>query len=357
MSPIISKGTCVAGVGARTPVGTNAISSTAAVRAGIAAFAEHPYMVDKSGDPMNVALDAVLSGEIVGYERFLQIGIPAASEALTHLLRIKEPRSLSVVIGLPESRPGLPRDLGARVEERFKGVLQKHFGGVELMTLNAGHSSALIALEEGHSRISNGTTEFCLIGGIDSYLEPETLEWLDEGNQLHSESNSWGFIPGEAAGFCLLCSQRTAEHLGLNVLARILAVSTARESKLIKTDAVCVGEGLTAAIKQVLQALPENTKIDEMICDLNGEPYRADEFGYAIVRVSERLANPSDFLTPADCWGDVGAASGTLFVILSAVVGSRGGLKGPHMLLSTSSESGQRCAGLLMTNPSRKLEV
>lgn len=354
MNGIVSIETCVAGVGARTPVGTNAISASAAVRAGIAAFVEHPYMVDKSGNRMKVALDALLNGEIVGYERFLRIGVPAAREALARLSRVKGPRSLSVIIGLPEARPGLPGDLGAKVDGGFKTALQSDFDRVEITILNTGHSSALMALEEGRSRINSGAAEFCLVGGIDSYLDPETLEWLDEGNQLHSETNSWGFIPGEASGFCLLCSERTAERFGLSVPARILAVATARELNLIKSDAVCVGEGLTAAIKQVLQVLPKETKIDDMICDLNGEPYRADEFGYSIVRVSERLTNGSDFLTPADCWGDVGAASGALFVILAAVAGMRGGLKGRHTLVFASSESGSRCAGLLSTSPPKK---
>jgi hypothetical protein len=46
---------CVVALGASTPVGRDAWSSAAAVRAGISAFAQHPYMIDTAGEPMQVA--------------------------------------------------------------------------------------------------------------------------------------------------------------------------------------------------------------------------------------------------------------------------------------------------------------
>ncbi len=80
---------------------------------------------------------------------------------------------------------------------------------------------------------------------------------------------------------------------------------------------------------------------------MNGEPYRADEFAYTIVRHGGRFVDASDFLTPADCWGDVGAASGPLFVVLAATSGQRGYAKGALTLFWTSSDSGERCAALV----------
>ena len=51
-------------------------------------------------------------------------------------------------------------------------------------------------------------------------------------------------------------------------------------------------------------------KVSDVYCDLNGEPYRADEFGFAALRTKEHFASASDFVAPADCWGDVAAAGG-----------------------------------------------
>jgi 3-oxoacyl-[acyl-carrier-protein] synthase-1 len=80
---------------------------------------------------------------------------------------------------------------------------------------------------------------------------------------------------------------------------------------------------------------------------MNGEPYRADEYGFTVARTSERFVDAADFLAPADCWGDVGAASGPLYLGLAAAAGRRRYSQGPYWLAWTSSESGERCAALL----------
>jgi 3-oxoacyl-[acyl-carrier-protein] synthase-1 len=340
----------VIGFGARTAVGATAIATAAAVRAGIARFAEHPYMIDKAGNRMVVAMAVFILDEVGGIDRFVELGLPSAEEAMVPLTKVSGgTESVLVLIGLPAERPGLPKSLSERVAERFKNEIQKRFRILKVETFNAGHSAGLMALEEGCRRILSGSVEICLVGGIESYHEPETLEWLDDENQLHSESNRWGFIPGEAAGFCLLCSKKAIDRLRLKVFGKVLAVATERETNLIKTDAVCLGEGLSKAVKQVIKGLPFETKIDYMICDLNGEPYRGDEFGYTIVRTSDRFVNPSDFLTPADCWGDVGAASGPLFIMLPLIAWQKGYFKVSHTLICASSEGGQRSTALLYT--------
>jgi 3-oxoacyl-[acyl-carrier-protein] synthase-1 len=57
----------------------------------------------------------------------------------------------------------------------------------------------------------------------------------------------------------------------------------------------------------------------------------------------------SDFVAPADCWGDVSAASAPLCLALSVIASSKGYANGQYALLWTSSESGERGAALLLT--------
>ena len=87
-------------------------------------------------------------------------------------------------------------------------------------------------------------------------------------------------------------------------------------------------------------------KADHMYCDMNGEPYRADEFGFATIRAGGLFRDPSAFTAPADCWGDVGAASGPLFLILAEAAIRKGYAPGPVLAAFTSSESGERCGFL-----------
>jgi 3-oxoacyl-[acyl-carrier-protein] synthase-1 len=56
-------------------------------------------------------------------------------------------------------------------------------------------------------------------------------------------------------------------------------------------------------------------------------------------------------VTPADCWGDIGAASGPLFANLAVAAGLRGYAKGPRTLIWASSERGDRAAAVVLTPP------
>ncbi len=346
--PIKDETIHIVGLGARTAVGLSAPMSAASVRAGLSRIGEHPYMIDRAGEAMVVARATYLSAEVGGVERFVALAEPAVQEALAPLQNVNtrvEP--MPFIVGLPAQRPGLPTNLAERVTNHLKNTAHGTLRFSEAQTFLCGHSAGLMAIQEGAQRIGEGRAEFCLVGGIESYLESETLEWLDEHEQLHSEKNKWGFIPGEAAGFCLLASARALEKYRLRTLGRILAAATARETNLIKTDSVCTGEGLTKAFRDALRSLPSQQRVDHVICDMNGERYRADEYGFTVARTSEHFVDATDFLAPADCWGDVGAASGPLFINLAIAASLRGYAKGPFFLTWTSSESGERSATLL----------
>ena len=352
MPEINSNSVYIIGVGACTAIGADAASAAAAARAGIAGFSEHPGTVDTAGKKVIVAMAPYLPPDIAYVERFSQLALPAARQALNVLSAAAAGASpIPVIVGLPPRRPGLPANLSPHLSESFARQMGQGFELTDIKTIDTGHAAGLMALETGWGLIRSGNAEFCLIGGIDSYIAPETLQWLEECEQLHSAgefNNAWGFVPGEAAGFCLLASEKMLREYRIKALARVISASTSIEKNLIKTEAVCLGEGLTAALKETLLGLPgPEDKIDETICDMNGEDYRAAEFGFASLRVSEGFVDIADFIAPADCWGDVGAASGPLFVNLAISAWLKHYAKGPHALLWASSEGGERSAMIL----------
>jgi len=337
---------CIVGMGAVTSVGLNAPASAAAVRAGISGFSEHPFMINQEGDPYILAMMPGNDSSL-GTQRYIDMALPAIEEALFPLFDLcADVGRIPVIIGSPEKRPGLPDELSVILKETIGKSLHKHSIVADISIESKGHSAGLIALQKGAQYISERSVRFCLVGGIDSYIDPDTLDWVEVNEQLHVPSNAWGFIPGEAASFCLICAVETANKYKLPVRARLVAISTAHEKNKIKTKTVCIGAGLTQAVQGLLSALPENTKIDYTICDQNGEAYRADEFGFMLARLSKYFADSSDYMAPADCWGDVGAASGPLFVNLIVAASEKGYAKGVHTLLWTSSEGGERTAVL-----------
>jgi 3-oxoacyl-[acyl-carrier-protein] synthase-1 len=336
----------VAGLGARTSIGASAAASAAAVRAGIAGFGQHPFMIDTAGKRMIVASAPYIGMDVVGSERLAELAGPAAAEAATPLaVSPHKAPPLPLFLGLPPARPGRDHPITA-VEARVKSELERL--GLSLGTvtpIETGHAAGVAAMQAAWRLIRSGGAAVALAGGVDSYLQPETLEWLEANDQLLSAgptNNPYGFIPGEAGGFTLLLTLGAAEALALDVTMELVALESARESKVIKTDAVCIGEGLTDLFRQLASHLQADIKVDDLYCDMNGEPYRADEFGFASVRAGAMFRAASDFIAPADCWGDVGAASGPLFVVLSAAAARRGYASGPLAGAFTSSESGER---------------
>ena len=209
----------------------------------------------------------------------------------------------------------------------------------------------MLAITAGSDRIRSGAVDFCLVGGVDSYLDVATLEWLEGCQQIHSagaRNNAWGFIPGEAAGFCLLASAKGAAACGLDRTVTIRAVEMAVEPSLIKTDAICLGWGLTAAFEQAFQSLDGGADmVDEIYCDMNGEPYRAEEYGFASLRTAERFVDAGAFIAPADCWGDVGAASGPLYLNLAGIAHRKRYSEAERTLIWASSEGGERTAAIV----------
>lgn len=325
------------GCGMRTPIGPNRTSSAAAFRAGISSFAEHPFMVDRFGQPMVVTCDHGLNPSISGVERLAAMAISAAEEALAPIAGQRE--RVSILLSFGEARHGLDAGMCTAVSDRLVHKLSDSIVPTELEHWMSGHAGGIEGMVTGSNLITTGKANYVLVGGIDSYLMEDTLEWLDEIEQLHSERNIYGFCPGEAAGFVLLSSPSIA-GTGL----KIAGTGSSHERNLIKTEEICLGEGLAATFKAATDSIAEGRTIDRILCDMNGERYRGNEYGFAILKTAGIFKAAADFESPADCWGDVGAASGPLNAGLAIEAVARGYAIGPLTMIWASSESGRRAA-------------
>ena len=339
---------CVIGVGAVTSIGVDAPMTAASVRAGITRFEESRF-VDRAGEPMVIAIASFLSETLRGVERLTALAFRAMQEALAPLSGLRGGAALHAIplIGGPTARPGWS---GAAAPQLLANVMRA--GGGLLSVRDAemapmGHAAAVAAVAKGADLIASGRAELVLAGGVDSYYDIETLEWLDETQRLHSERNRDGFVPGEGAGFCLLASPTTARQLGARVLARVRAVSVSTEPCPFTSDQVCTALGLTEAFHSVLAALPDGERADWTLCDMNGESFRASEWMYAYIRSGTKHRDPLEIWHPADCYGDVGAASGAVLMSLATAAWSRQYARGPRCLIWTSSDEGARGALLL----------
>ncbi len=336
----------VVGAGAQTPVGRSVLAAAAAVRCGISAYAEHPFMLDRRGEPVVVAraewLDEVMPLE----DRVVQLAADAARDALApvaeRLASLR--RFLRVHVALSaETLPGATQR--QRVVDRLAARAGLAAIDAPFEVVAEGHAGGLLALENAVAQLRRGEASACLVGGADSWMEPERLEAVDVAGRLHSVDNSWGFTPGEGAGFCLVATGAVARWLGVRPLAEVVAVASARETRVMGARTVCIGEGLTAAFRGVLDP---RRPVAHSYCDFNGETYRAEEYGFAVCRTGDGFADAGRFTAGAECWGDVGAASGPLALALPLAAWERGYADGGAQLVWGSSASGPlRAAAVL----------
>jgi 3-oxoacyl-[acyl-carrier-protein] synthase I len=331
----------VVAVGARTPVGLSAESAAAAVRAGVNRLGAHPFMVNKAGELVAMAVDPRLDANLRAADRLVPMAASAIRQVVDKLGK-DIVRAGEVLLALPEARPGFSDADAKSVAAAL--IAAVGIPDLRLSLCGRGHAGALQGMAMAVERLGAGRAEICTVVGVDSYADPDTIEQLEENLQLLSEKTRSGFIPGEGAGAVVLSTANARKHLRLPSLAVIRGVGTAMERRLINTDADVLGEGLSEAIAAA--AGPGAEPIDATYGDINGERYRTDEWAFALLRLSPGLSL-APYEAPSDLWGDVGAASGALGCVLAARSWARGYAPGPRALVWASSEAGLRGAAVL----------
>jgi|SRR5579863_422377 len=339
----------IVGVGTATAVGINASMTAASVRANLSRF-KTSDLIDRAGEPIVLSMVEYLHEALRGLDRLSALAIPAAQEAVAPLLTAgltgKQFSPVLLCLGLATARPGFDPDrIKTALFDRLRQAVP--FIDSEGVILACGHAAGLMGIGTALRWIATGKADAMLVGGIDSYFDADTLEWLDQNKRLHSEANKDGFVPGEAAGFCLLASAGFAQRHRLKSMATILSAVSGEEPQPSTSDGICIGKGLTAVLREALDVVPPGEKAsDWTICDLNGECFRATDWAYAYLRTGPRHRDPLEIWHPADCYGDIGAASGAVLTAISVAAWERGYARGNRCLIWSASDAAERSAVL-----------
>jgi 3-oxoacyl-[acyl-carrier-protein] synthase I len=336
---------------ARTAVGITAESAAAAVRARISRVAAHPLFVDSGGDHIGAAVDARLDPTLLGPTRLAALADAAIVELVEKVpLLASLPSPLTAYLALPESRPGFETKATDQVVQELQAAASGRGWRLRVEVAGRGHAGGLEALALATMRLEHRGHELCIVGGADSYFEPDTIDWLQDHRQIIGADVRNGFVPGEGAGFLLIGSEGARRQLRLTSLGVVRGSSVALERKPIKAELINSGEGLAEAIAGASQSLRLPAEAaDAVYCDINGERYRSEEWAFAVLRVPHAIKD-SAFVAPSDCWGDVGAASGPLGCILALRSWARRYAQGPRALVWAGSEAGVRAAAVLQAS-------
>jgi 3-oxoacyl-[acyl-carrier-protein] synthase-1 len=322
--PAVAEPLQVIGMGARAPLGLEPRAIAAAVRAGLTRFRESPWLRRKAdGEPIVASAVAAFDPALGVRDRMRELAVPAARLALAPLVASGLWRAgtpLPVLLSVPPVRPGLAAGEGAALAREIMLALPIEPDRAASGIFDGGQDGGLAALAGAAALLARDEADACLVGGVDSLVDLPLLHWLEGLGRLKGERAPSGLVPGEGAAFLLVCGERFRRMLQLPSLGAVTPPAGAVEPNPWYEARPCLGEGLTEALRAALESgLPARARADTTWCDLNGEPWRADEWSFAYLRTSDRHGEPLRLRHPADALGDLGAATGTMLVLLAAL--------------------------------------
>jgi 3-oxoacyl-[acyl-carrier-protein] synthase I len=199
---------------------------------------------------------------------------------------------------------------------------------------------------EGFSKICDEMkVDRVVVLAVDSLVCPFALDWLGEAGRLKSDLNPVGLMPGEAAAALLLEPARRGLHDQRRPLARIAAVASGQDAHVEGEGAARRGRVLADVLRPLLAEGP-----GDLYLDLNGESWRASEYGHALHALAPMKAPRLHH--PAAEIGDIGAAAFAVNAILAARSLQRGYARGAKVAVATSTETGE-VGGILLRRPER----
>jgi 3-oxoacyl-[acyl-carrier-protein] synthase-1 len=207
--------------------------------------------------------------------------------------------------------------------------------------LPLGRTGALRALTGVDVLLGQASVDRMIVIAADSYLDGHSLEWLTETERLKSAEQPTGLMPGEAAVAILIHGgeQGGQSRSGGGVRVRAVAIDAEEEEYATGRQN---GRALARAMTAVLASAGMPAPIEgDLYDDLNGESWRAYEFGSALAQISVDVLQVRRFITPAMSIGDVGAASTLLGVAVAARAFERGYARANAAIVTSMSRSGK----------------
>ncbi|WP_206958113.1 beta-ketoacyl synthase [Trinickia acidisoli] len=339
-APVIAAAACT------FPSGPTLELADAAVRAQLSLLQRHPEYIDQAGQhcrgsffpidaPFNAARWALLA------KAALEQLTVSVEQALSSVVW-RRPCVLWLVLPDADRRPGLPHDL---VDTVMQSVQDEPFRWDRIVPYSGGHAAGLAALREASDYLSIQPEALAVVLGVESGLGREAMLWLDmqsllhgarHGHQSRPQPESYGRIPGEGAAAVALTG-RVPRGFGM---ARLLGASVAEEPITHASDGVCTGAGLTRAARTALEQAQGygEGQVCSIITDLNGEPYRADQFGFTALRLSSFLAPQWQRSLPALASGDLNSASSVAHVALAAYTARKQPATARQLVLASSDD-------------------
>jgi 3-oxoacyl-[acyl-carrier-protein] synthase-1 len=347
----------ITGVGLMTSVGHDVHTACASIRAGI----QRPHEMTHFSvlDTAEQKLVPLMGRPVAGYtEGFVGIGLwlRLARASLQDLRReARLPDSINIdfwnntalLVVTPELAAGrfdddeeitaqnlsslyvepLVRAMGWPILDEFREII------------SVGHSGTVEAVKRAEGLL-RGQVERVIIVCADSLLDAYSLEWLAVGERLKNDENPFGVIPGEAGASFMLESETAATQRGAPISAFISAFSMAKIERSPLAGDPMLGDALARTLGAILAAEELRPFVGICICDINGEPWRSQDWGAARARLGPQLTDSMRWVFPCESLGDTGSASAAVALCFGSEALLRGHADCSSIMITSTSDSG-----------------
>lgn len=313
----------VVGIGMITPVGLDTVMTASAVKAGVSAYRESNYFDEyynniRVATVPDVALESCLDEESLTcpmaarHARMLQMAKLALSEIMPMLPKGEK---LPLFLAGPEPMGISDQPLNVSFIENLALQTGVNLDLEQCRVSSLGRVGGLNSIRLAFRYLESTNTKFVLVGGVDTFYDKDTLDYISKKKRLLCGEVMDGFIPGEAAGFLLLTNHPSAMTADRRPF--VFEPGSGSEKGHLYSEETYTGDGLSTAVMVALKNA-NTSKIQTLYSSMNGESFFAKEHGVAMIRNNEALDEKMKLEHPADCFGDLGAASGIVMIGLSA---------------------------------------
>ena len=340
----------IAATGMITPVGFNTQMTVAAVNAGVSAYQESPFFArnykkiraafipESAFSAVELESDKTLAKQ-ARYQRMLGIAQAAINEVFVQYSG-EEP--VPLFLGGPESLTAQQVAIDTDFIRHLKESSGVNIDVSRSRLFATGRTSIIEALALAFTYMEQTAANYVLVGGVDSFIDPNVLATLEMEGRLLFSGNTDGFAPSEGAAFILLSRNQVALANSENKSVQVSHPGFAKEQGHRYSDHPYRGDGLATAAKNAL-TLVNSKQVQTLFSSMNGESFSSKELGVSLLRNGAKLHENLNIEHPADCIGDTGAAVAAILIILAA------NKKNQLSLVCSSADQASRAAIVVQT--------
>lgn len=348
----------ITGLGLISSIGRDVATSCASYRAGIRRTIElkHFHLTDPESYGSIYVSGHVIEGITDGFEGpgllmriachalddlFVQTGIDTADK---HFFE-----DIGLFLSVSHVRDPYSDSYDRIIEESLLKNIVKQYalpvGEANMKTFFTGNAGVISSVKAASEAISSGEVKRVIILGIDSLIGEADIEYFASEKRLKTPLTANGLSPGEAAAAILVEDIETARQRNAAIRCFINSVNTGMEANNFYSDKNNDGNGLYNVLRQSLNG---KESIASIYGDRNGESWRDIEFGNALMKTGQYCDLQNAVVhTPAECFGDTGAASGAVAICTATQSFVRNYAHCDDILVFSSSVTGEVGSALL----------